>query len=316
MIGQSALRCAERGARESLRLPEDTPMTLRSSLLGGCLAICSVLATPACSGGDDDDSADDTARPAVDPNLPPMTNGTWYRPGVSATWQWQLTGTLHPAYQVEVYDVDLFENDAASIAALHALGFKAICYFSAGSSEDWRPDSAGFAAADKGKQLSDWAGENWLDIRSDNVFRIMQARLDQAQSKACDGVEPDNVDGYENDTGFPLTEDDQLRFNRRLANEAHQRGLAVALKNEGRQVPQLVSYFDLSVNEQCHELNQCAELQPFSAAGKPIFNAEYAADQATANSLGATVCPRARADNTRTLILPVALDDSFRVSCD
>ena len=50
--------------------------------------------------------------------------------------------------------------------------------------------------------------------------KIILDRLDVARAKGCDGVEPDNVDGYANKTGFDLTKDDQLRFNRFLAVEA------------------------------------------------------------------------------------------------
>ena len=44
--------------------------------------------------------------------------------------------------------------------------------------------------------------------------------MDLAKSKGCDGIEPDNVDGHEddNDTGFNFGYDDQLRYNRWLAD--------------------------------------------------------------------------------------------------
>ena len=54
----------------------------------------------------------------------------------------------------------------------------------------------------------------------------MLDRLDLAVDKGCDGVEPDNMDGFTNRTGFRLSEDDQLGYNRRLANEAHLRDLS------------------------------------------------------------------------------------------
>ena len=44
-----------------------------------------------------------------------------------------------------------------------------------------------------------------MDIRSTVVRNIMTARMDLAVSKGCDGIEPDNVDGYESNTGFPIT---------------------------------------------------------------------------------------------------------------
>jgi hypothetical protein len=55
-------------------------------------------------------------------------------------------------------------------------------------------------------------GENWLDIRSDNVSLIMKKRIDLAVQKGCDGVEPDNMDGYSNHSGFSLTFEEQLKL--------------------------------------------------------------------------------------------------------
>jgi hypothetical protein len=59
----------------------------------------------------------------------------------------------------------------------------------------------------------------------------MEARMDLAVQKQCDGVDPDNVNGYETDTGFNLTASDQISFNVFIAQQAHNRGLSVGLKN-------------------------------------------------------------------------------------
>src|SRR6185369_11730450 len=126
-----------------------------------------------------------------------------------------------------VYDIDLFDTPAATIAALKSTGRHVICYFSAGSYEDWRPDAASFPAAALGRALDGWPGERWLDTRADGVRAVMRARLDLARSKGCDAVDPDNVDGYTNGPGFPLTATTQLDYDRFLASEAHARGLAV-----------------------------------------------------------------------------------------
>lgn len=254
--------------------------------------------------------------PGLDPDVPPVTEGAWYRPGVAITWQWQLAGAPNTSYEVDVYDLDLFDTDAEVIADLHARGRRVLCYFSAGSSEDWRPDAHRFTRADRGWKLDDWAGERWLDIRSENVLAVMLDRLDLAVEKGCDGVEPDNMDAYQNASGFRLSADDQLGWNRRIANEAHLRGLAVALKNDGDQAAALVDYFDLSLNEQCHQYQECAQLEPFTAAGKPILNAEYPGSANAAEDARADLCAEAAADMTRTLLLPLDLDDAFRVSCD
>jgi hypothetical protein len=257
---------------------------------------------------------------SLDPHVPPITQGNWYRPTVDTTWQWQLqpegAGTINTTYDVAVYDIDLFDNDAAIITQLHDAGRKVICYFSAGSFEDFREDADQFLSADLGNTLSGFADERWLDIRSNNVHRIMQSRLDLAVQKGCDGVEPDNVTGFSDNTGFPLSASDQLAFNRFLANQAHQRGLSVALKNDLPQIPELVDYFDLSVNEQCHEFSECEALQPFLDAGKPVLNAEYADEYVNDAGTRQTMCAESLSQNIRSLVLAIDLDDSFRFSCD
>jgi len=76
-----------------------------------------------------------------------------------------------------------------------------------------------------GNDYEGWAGEKWLDIRQISTLApIMRARLDLCKQKGFDAVEPDNIDGYTNATGFPLTAQDQLDYNIWLANEAHARG--------------------------------------------------------------------------------------------
>jgi len=129
-------------------------------------------------------------------------------------------------------------------------------------------------------------------------------------------VEPDNIDGFSNDSDFALTADDQLAFNRLIANEAHLRGLSVALKNDLDQILQLVEYYDFSVNEQCHEFSECTLLTPFITAGKPVLNAEYQ-DKFMNNAASARdqMCVDSIALKLSTLILPLKLNDTFRFSC-
>ena len=249
---------------------------------------------------------------------------TLYAPGapqwptfdVTDTWQWQLQGTLNTSYDVAVYDLDLFDTDAAVIASLRAAGRKVVCYFSAGSFEDFRADADQFLPADLGATLDGFADERWVDVRSTNVRRVIAARLDVARDKGCDAVEPDNMDGYTNDPGFPLTAADQLDFNRFVAAEAHARGLAVGLKNDLDQIPALVADFDFAVNEQCNEFDECARLDPFIAAGKAVFVAEYLDRYVSDAAARDAMCAAARAEQRRTLVLPLDLDDRLRFSCD
>lgn len=208
---------------------------------------------------------------------PPPTTGDWWQPAPGTSWQWQLAGgAIDTSFDVAMYDVDLFETPAETIAQLHNAGRVVICYFSAGSWEDWRPDAGDFPAAIIGAPLEGWPGENWLDIRSRDVLApLMAARLDLAVQKGCDGVEPDNVDGYTNESGFDLAYQDQLDYNIWLSEQAHARGLSIGLKNDLNQIPALVEYFDWALNEECPFYDECDLLLPFVEAGKAVFGVEY-----------------------------------------
>lgn len=241
-----------------------------------------------------------------------------WKPKPDQTWQLQLQGTVDTRHDADVYDIDLVDTPQAVIDALHREGRFVVCYFSAGSSEDFRRDVGLFDPSVMGRPLDGWPGERWLDIRSPAVHRFMtEQRLDLAVAKDCDGVDPDNVDGYANDSGFPLTPEDQLAFNRFLATEAHRRDLKVGLKNDLDQVADLAVHFDFAVNEQCHAYGECEMLRPFAAGGKPIFNVEYRSDyRRDRNGARQAMCGSARALPMRSLVLPLALDNGFRFSCD
>jgi hypothetical protein len=250
-----------------------------------------------------------------------------YKPTVTTSWQIQLqvdgTHPLDRSHAVDLYDIDLVDNSSATIAALHADGRKVICYFST-AWEDWRPDAGDFPAAVLGNDMGGWPGEKWIDIRDPRVLAIMEARMDLAVDKGCDGVDPDNVHAYEMDieaadgetTGFNLTAADQLAFNRALAAAAHQRGLAIGLKNDLLQVSTLVSDFDFSINEQCYFYNECSYLDPFIDAGKPVFHLEYDAKYQVAGADQDALCNDSINRDHRTLIMPLLLDGSSRISCD
>ncbi|MGE3286622.1 MAG: endo alpha-1,4 polygalactosaminidase [Pseudonocardia sp.] len=200
-------------------------------------------------------------------------------PPEDATWQYQLDGTIDTSVPAGIYDVDLFETSQATVEELRAAGRTVICYVNAGAVEQDRPDSDTLPADVRGEPLDGWPDERWLDIRRLDVLEpFLAARFDLCRDKSFHGVEPDNVDGYTNDTGFPLTAADQLAFNRMLARLAHERGLTVGLKNDLDQVDELVGDFDFAVNESCAEYDECTALRPFVEAGKPVLHVEYDLD--------------------------------------
>jgi hypothetical protein len=208
-------------------------------------------------------------------------------PPVRASWQWQLDGRLDPSVPARVYDVDGFDASRATVARLHREGRYVVCYVSVGAWERWRPDAARFPPAALGAD-NGWPGERWLDIRRiEALAPILRTRFARCRAKGFDAVEADNVDGYANDSGFPLTAADQLRFNRWVARAVHAQGLAVALKNDLEQAPALARHFDFAVLEQCFQYRECERARPFLQAGKAVFDAEYALSTAD-------FCPQAR----------------------
>ncbi len=213
----------------------------------------------------------------------PSPNPTAYwKPEPGASWQWQLAfdsgaSSINTSIPASIYDIDGFTTSQSTMDTLHAQGRRTICYFSAGSYENGRPDSAQFPAAVLGKVLDGWPDEKWLDIRRiDLLAPIMTARMDMCKAKGFDAIEPDNVDGYTNATGFPLTAADQLAYNRWLAQQAHARGLSIALKNDIDQIPDLWQDFDFAINEQCFQYGECGNyVTYFTSKGKAVFNVEY-----------------------------------------
>lgn len=238
--------------------------------------------------------------------------GSTWSPERTETWQWQLEGDLDLSYDVDIYDIDLLDTSGETISAIQANGAHVVCYFSAGSWEQWRDDAAEVDPIAIGKTLDGWEDERWLDIGHPSVRDLMTKRLDLAVAKGCNGVEPDNVAGFADDTGFDFDRDEQISYNVWLADLAHERRLAVALKNATDLLPELIEHFDFAVNEQCWEYGECDDLQPFLDAGKAVFNAEYADRFVEDPSL---ICGPAAASGIQTLILPLELDGSFRVSC-
>jgi hypothetical protein len=106
----------------------------------------------------------------------------------------------------------------------------------------------------------------------------MTNRIILAATNGCDGVDPDNIDGYDNGNGLGLTTDTAIDYITFLANEAHSRDLAVGLKNAAEIVSSVWSNVEWQVNEQCLQYDECDVFQPFIDARKPVFHIEYPSD--------------------------------------
>ncbi len=196
-------------------------------------------------------------------------------PGV-ISWFYQLTGILQPR-PASIYIIEMFDNDSTAIQSLKQSGHTVICSISAGTFESWQPDANRFSARDKGNRVAGGSGESWLDTRSANVRSIMLERLDLARDKGCQGIDFDNVDAYDNDSGFNLSKESQLEYNQYLAFAAHDRELILTLNNAPDLAESSANIFDIAISEECFRFNECDKYRPFVARGKPVLNAEYTA---------------------------------------
>ena len=273
-------------------------LVVRMVLCGALLTACTAQQPQGTGQGDGGSSGGDGG------------TGSWWQPRPGTSWQWQLSGALDVTVDAGAYDIDLFDNAPAQIAALQGMGRKVVCYFDT-AYEPGRPDSSQLDPY-KGNPVSGWPGQYWLDIRQPAVENVMKARVALAQQKGCDAVEADDVDSRTNNPGFPITAADQQGFIRTLAAEAHSRRLSFALKNDLDEIPQLLGDVDFALNEECFQYNECSSLQPFIAANKAVFQVEYTSGDLAAK--GATICPQANALNFDTLIKHVELD-APRYSC-
>ncbi|CAG8980376.1 hypothetical protein HYALB_00013723, partial [Hymenoscyphus albidus] len=188
---------------------------------------------------------------------------------------------------IDVYDVDLYSTSHEDVNTLKKNGKKVICYFSAGTWEDWRPDADQFDKAEFGNEVGKgdftdegfWPGEYWLNIRSPSVVDRMIARLQVAKDKGY----PQPNQSSRATTGFSFTQTDAIVFLRELAAEAHQRGLSIGVKNSIPILDQVSSFIDYAVNEQCVANAECAMYEDFLDSNKPVFHVEYASTDDLSN---------------------------------
>uniref|UniRef100_A0A6B2LDN7 Glycoside-hydrolase family GH114 TIM-barrel domain-containing protein n=1 Tax=Arcella intermedia TaxID=1963864 RepID=A0A6B2LDN7_9EUKA len=193
---------------------------------------------------------------------------------------------------MKVVDLDV-DSQRDLIPSLVGAGHIVLCYFSVGSLEPWRQDCQAnktlWMSAAVGS-MSGW-DEEWLDIRKlDLLQSLMIPRFQRALQEGCHGVEPDNIDCYENqDCWGQMTNpsvssgDDvkqaQLTYNTWQVSYAHSLGLAIAMKNAVGLLPDLAGLYDCAVNEQCQTYTECDGYLAFTGGDKAVFQVQYSNDQ-------------------------------------
>lgn len=220
-----------------------------------------------------------------------IEQGKWWQPTIGTTWQYQLNGEIKTNYNVDVFDIDL-SNGANTIAEIKAQGKKAVCYFSVSTVETFRPDTEDFPEAVLGERYDEFSDERVLDIRNiDAIAPIMRSRLDACAAQGFDGVDLDKIDIFAHETqvegqqvlgtSFQFTPQDSVRYLQWFAHEAHQRGLALGLKNDLKIIPQVVNDIDFMITDSYCAFDWYAAMSPIVAANKSEFMVEYTENAVT-----------------------------------
>jgi hypothetical protein len=191
-----------------------------------------------------------------------------------------------------VYDIDAIMNPASTVAALHRLGDRAICYIEVGAAGNYYPAGEEHLKVSYYQQLSQAHDlgavmpgfpERYLNVNAPSTVAIIEAMIaQQCAAKGFDAVEPDIDDSYTDATGFSITEADNVRYDLALAAYAHSLGLAWAQKN-GDSDPafslELEPHADFLLDEECRYYQTCGTVAaPYTHARKLVLDAEYVDD--------------------------------------
>jgi hypothetical protein len=248
---------------------------------------------------------------------------SWWHPGPLSSWQYDLEWPVAVPTNVgsvQAYDIDYDGAEQGSeaqvtglVSRIHASGGHAICYLETGAWENYRPDASQYPASVLGNSMGGYPDERYVDIRQWSVLEpVLEARFRQCKAEGFDGVETDIDDSYTDDTGFPLTLLDEVRFDTEVANNIHALGLAWFLKNGVNGdafINDVEPLADGTVNEQCWQYQECSQLEPFVKAGKPVLNVEYE------DLSQASTCQQALGFPMATMHTDVNLDGTIAWSC-
>lgn len=261
--------------------------------------------------------------PATEPPAEsPASGGTPSVSGLPSGWKpgvkWQIviddpvdiTKTLDPP-DAQVWVVDYFHSAENPEIIPHlkspSTGIEnvVLCYINVGAIQESESDYSSFPSSAIGNSYDGYP-EWWIDTSSSAVIDFMKKRLAKAAEVGCDGIDADNIDGWDADgayggdkTGFGLTKAQSVAYVQTLASYAHtlttKRGLPLMFgqKNSQQLIPDLADYVDFAVLENCQGSGDwCGEFQPFvtgsarsDGAKLPVFDIEYPDSSADATSV-------------------------------
>lgn len=219
------------------------------------------------------------------------------RPGLR--WQIQLTGAFFDVVGANVYDLDPYQTPAETVGDLRAQGRQTMCHLDVGVSDLSLPDARRIPGRALGESAG--SGRRWLDIRDwETLEPVLADRMRLCVRKGFDAVDADATFGYANRSGFDLSGDDQVTFDRHVAELAHGLGLKVGIRTSAAMAWQVEPHTDFAVTGNCFSAPDCVAFSVFVRAGKAVFDIET-------TSVG-DFCPLARAYGYAATRSPAQLD--------
>jgi hypothetical protein len=246
-------------------------------------ALAAVLATLAAIGATG--CANTDPMPTTSQAMPSAGDRDWSpRPGLR--WQIQLSGPFVEAIGVNVYDLDPYQVAAETVAGLRAKGRATICHLDVGVSDTSLPDAARIPSPVLGAPAGE--GRRWLDIRQWSALEpVLADRMRLCARKGFGAVDADATFGYAYRSGFDLDADDQITFDTRVADLAHQLGLKAGVRAGPSLAARVEPHTDFAVTGNCFASSDCSAYAVFVKAGKAVFDIETVAS--------GDFCPLARA---------------------
>jgi endo-alpha-1,4-polygalactosaminidase (GH114 family) len=222
-------------------------------------------------------------------------NNNWWRPKAGLTFDWNLKNiNTNDLFDAQVVDVDAFETTAETVKSLHAQGKKVIAYVSVGTLEKNRPDSDLLGSGLIGKVYPEWPDEKWLDIRQISKLKpFFVSRFNMIKKKGFDAIEPDNLDGYNNDTGFNISLKETMLFCDYIIDLAHSFGLGIGQKNMPELTILYSKKFDWALIEDAFNQGWQKEMIPYINVNKPVFAVEYT-DNIDQKQFEQVICPQSQ----------------------
>ncbi|GBG31576.1 Hypothetical Protein FCC1311_078002 [Hondaea fermentalgiana] len=178
----------------------------------------------------------------------------------------------------------------AEVDYLIARGHHAICTFSAGALETWRPDyqanPSAWEAVLAENDATNRRGDLWLNMTDPALRPLIAARIDTAAEIGCHGVLPLDTDclehsscrsnlGVDSITNRASAEDFQIDLNTYIAEYASSKELLVGLYSAHSIAKDLEPVFDFGFAEACVSRGLCSKYDVFLDNGKSVMSQEY-----------------------------------------